>query len=71
MEGAFQRREAVDEVLYSGVPGLEAALQRVEAVGGETLQPPAEVPDVVASALFRDPEGSVIGLVRDTGTVAG
>lgn len=49
---------------YIEVPDLDAALARVADNGGSTIQPPFDVPDGPSIALFADPEGHVIGLVR-------
>ena len=49
---------------YVGVDDLAAALKQIERLGGKTIQPPTQVPDGVAFALFADPEGHVVGLVK-------
>jgi predicted enzyme related to lactoylglutathione lyase len=53
-----------DKVLYVRVPDLGAALAMVKANGGQVLIPVTEVPGVVTFALFRDPEGNVMGLIK-------
>ena len=50
---------------YIGVDDAEAALKQVEQLGGKTIQPPVQVPGGVTFALFADPEGHVVGLVKD------
>jgi uncharacterized protein len=49
---------------YVQVPDLHAALTKAESLGGKTVLPPTEIPNVVAMAQFTDPEGNLIGLVR-------
>jgi uncharacterized protein len=49
---------------YIGVPDLDAALETVQRLGGRTVQPPVSLPSGGAFALFADPEGHVVGLVR-------
>jgi predicted enzyme related to lactoylglutathione lyase len=49
---------------YVEVPDLAAALAQIEAAGGRTIQPPMDVPEGPSIALFADPEGHVIGLVK-------
>lgn len=49
--------------VYIMVPDLQEALDRVEAAGGKTLIPPTEM-EQVTLALFEDPEGNQVGLVR-------
>lgn len=49
---------------YVQVDDLQATLDKVAANGGSTVQPPMDVPDGPSIALFADPEGHVIGLVK-------
>lgn len=49
---------------YVAVDDLAAALAQVESAGGRTIQPPMDVPDGPSIALFADPEGHVVGLVK-------
>ncbi|MFI5176794.1 MAG: VOC family protein [Terriglobia bacterium] len=49
---------------YVAVPDLEACLKKVENMGGKTLVPPTEIPNMVTFALFQDPEGNSIGIVK-------
>lgn len=50
---------------YVAVADLSAALQQIESAGGRTVQPPMDVPNGPSIALFADPEGHVIGLVKE------
>ncbi len=49
---------------YVEVPDPQAALSRVEGMGGKTVMPVTEIPGMVTFALFADPEGNVVGLVK-------
>jgi uncharacterized protein len=49
---------------YVQVEDLQTALEKVAANGGSTLQPPMDVPGGPSIALFADPEGHVVGLVK-------
>ncbi|MDQ2817464.1 MAG: VOC family protein [Candidatus Eremiobacteraeota bacterium] len=49
---------------YVEVPDLESALSKIERLGSDTMMPPDQVPDGPRIALFRDPEGHVVGLVQ-------
>jgi predicted enzyme related to lactoylglutathione lyase len=49
---------------YVQVDDLQQALANIEANGGRTVQPPMDVPDGPSIALFADPEGHVVGLVK-------
>lgn len=50
---------------YVQVKSLKEYLDRAESLGGKTIMPPLEIPDMVKMALFADPEGNVIGLVEE------
>ena len=49
---------------YVEVNDLQAYLDKAEKLGGKTIMPPTEIPDQVTLAMFTDPEGNVIGLVK-------
>jgi predicted enzyme related to lactoylglutathione lyase len=49
---------------YVQVPDLAATLKKAESMGGKTVVPPTEIPNMVTFALFKDPEGNMIGLVK-------
>jgi predicted enzyme related to lactoylglutathione lyase len=49
---------------YVGVPDLDASLKKIESLGGKTVAPPMEVPGGPMIAMFADPEGHVVGLVK-------
>jgi uncharacterized protein len=50
---------------YVAVPDLAAALKRAEQLGGKTVMPPMQVPNGPEIAQFSDPDGNVIGLLKD------
>ena len=49
---------------YVEVPDLEAALSKIEGLGGSTVMGPTDVPQGPSIALFADPEGHLVGLVK-------
>ena len=51
--------------IYIAVKDLQAALKKAEKLGGKTVMPITEIPNMVTLALFADPEGNVIGLVKE------
>ena len=51
---------------YVEVPDVEAALVKVENLGGTRLAGPHMVLDQVEIGAFCDPEGHVVGLVKAT-----
>ncbi|HXY94912.1 MAG TPA: VOC family protein [Acidimicrobiia bacterium] len=52
---------------YVGVPDVEAALRKAESLGGTRVMGPEQPMEGLEIALFTDPEGHVIGLVRGQG----
>ena len=49
---------------YVEVDDPQAALDRIGALGGRTVQPVMEVPGGPTFAMFADPEGHVVGLLK-------
>ena len=50
--------------MYVQVDDLQKYLDRAESLGAKTIMPPMEIPGDVTIALFADPDGRVIGLVK-------
>ena len=50
---------------YAQVDDLQAYLDKAEQLGGMTVMPPTEIPNVVTLAMFSDPEGNIIGMVKE------
>jgi predicted enzyme related to lactoylglutathione lyase len=71
--GVGQAPEGYDGhvTFYVAVPDVEAALQKAEQLGGTRVMGPERVMDMVELGLFTDPEGHVIGLVKDEQMPAG
>lgn len=53
---------------YVAVDDLDATLARVKDLGGGVLVPPTPIPGVGGFAMFQDPEGNAIGIIRPDGT---
>lgn len=51
---------------YVGVADLKAALDKAESLGGSTVMPPMQAPGGPEIALFNDPEGHLVGLVKES-----
>jgi predicted enzyme related to lactoylglutathione lyase len=49
---------------YVEVEDLQATLDKIAAAGGSTVQPPMDIPNGPSIALFRDPDGNLVGLVK-------
>ena len=50
--------------IYIEVDDPQAYLDKASTLGGKTIVPVTEVPDMVTFALFADPEGHVVGVVK-------
>lgn len=50
---------------YVEVPDVEASLARAEALGGTRVMGPDEVMPGLVIGMFNDPEGHVIGVVKE------
>ena len=51
-------------VFYVETDDIKATLEKVEKLGGKSLMPPQEVPDVGWISLFQDLTGNMIGLLQ-------
>lgn len=49
---------------YVETDDVEASLQKAESLGGSRVMGPMDVPEGPQIALFKDPEGHTIGLVK-------
>ena len=49
---------------YIAVDDIEAALEKVQSLGGKRMMGPEKVPNGPQIGLFQDPQGHVIGLVN-------
>ncbi len=47
---------------YVKVENLQAAVDKAKGLGAEVVAPPTPIPGVGAFALFKDPDGNVMGL---------
>ena len=51
-------------LIYIQVDDPQAYLDKVEAAGGRTVLPVTEIPGAVTMAIFEDPSGNKVGLVK-------
>jgi uncharacterized protein len=51
--------------IYIAVENVTERLKKVEELGGKIIMPETVVPNVVTLGLFADPEGNIIGLVKN------
>ncbi len=65
INGGISRDDDKWVTIYVDVDDIQAALDKAEQLGGKTVMPPQEVPGAnVSLALFTDPDGNRIGLVK-------
>ena len=50
--------------LYVEVDDLQTFLDKAKRLGGKELMPPTVIPNFVTIAMFADPDGNIIGLVK-------
>lgn len=62
--GAPPEGHAGHVTFYVMVDDLEAKLKEIESKGGKTVQPVMAVPNGPTIALFADPAGNTIGLLK-------
>ena len=51
---------------YVEVNDLQSYLSKAESLGARTVMAPTEIPNMVTFAMFSDPEGNAIGLIKAT-----
>jgi predicted enzyme related to lactoylglutathione lyase len=51
---------------YVAVDDPQTYLDKAERLGGKTVVPVTEIPDMVTFAQLADPEGNVVGVVKNT-----
>lgn len=62
--GAAPEGQPGHVTFYIEVDDLDSALEKVKSLGGSTVTEPMDIPDGPSIALFADPEGHVVGLVK-------
>lgn len=50
--------------VFIEVDDPDAYLKKVESMGGKTVMPTTVIPNMVTFAMFSDPEGHMVGLVK-------
>jgi predicted enzyme related to lactoylglutathione lyase len=56
--------QPLNVTFYVHVEDLAATLAKVAELGGKTVVPPTPIPDVGMFALFLDPEGHCLGIIK-------
>ncbi|MGH2729185.1 MAG: VOC family protein [Actinomycetota bacterium] len=65
--GILQTRDDMPQYVtfYVAVDDVQAYLDKAEGLGAKTVVPVTEIPDMVTFALFTDPQGNLVGIVKD------
>ena len=63
--GGITKGDASMVTVYVEVPDLQAALQKAESLGGKRVMGPEEIMGMVVLGQFTDPEGNLVGVVKD------
>ncbi|NUR47468.1 MAG: VOC family protein [Hamadaea sp.] len=71
--GIMQTRAGMPSyvTIYTQVDDLDAKLAEISELGGHTIVTPTEINPTASFAMFADPSGNVLGLLRATGPIAG
>ena len=51
-------------VMYVQVDDLQKYLDKADALGGQAVVAPTDIPGVGAYAFFKDPDGNIVGLFK-------
>lgn len=51
-------------MVYFAVADCDASVEKVEALGGQVVVPPIDVPDVGKFAVIQDPQGAVFSIIK-------
>jgi hypothetical protein len=57
--------QSAHAIFYIAVSDTDEYLKKVEAAGGKTVMPTETIPGMVTFAMFSDPDGNVVGLIKD------
>lgn len=61
-EGGEMGVQPREVIVYTSTDDIEATLRRVEELGGKTVTPKTEIPNMGWFAIFLDPDGRRFGL---------
>lgn len=63
--GAAEKGMPGHVTFYIEVKDPDEHLKKVQKLGGKVIVPTTVIPDMVTFALFADPEGNMVGLVKE------
>jgi|SRR5581483_8484586 len=62
--GVTASEQGASVTFYVAVDDCQKYLDKIERMGGKTVMPPQDYGGMLTFALFSDPEGNVIGIVK-------
>jgi predicted enzyme related to lactoylglutathione lyase len=66
IDGAIKKRDPQSPPINTiGVPSVDDFLKKIEESDGTVLAPKSAIPGIGWFAMFRDPEGNVLGIMQD------
>ena len=65
VDGGLGNEGAPRTTIYVEVPDPQATLDAAIAKGAELVMPVTEAPNVVTMAMFKDPAGNTVGIVKE------
>lgn len=66
IDGALKRKDEQSPPINTiGVPSVDDFLKKIEKNGGSILAPKSAIPGIGWFAMFKDPEGNVLGIMQD------
>jgi uncharacterized protein len=66
--GRTREGQPAHSVFYAEDQDIQALLDKAESLGGKTVVPVTEIPEMVTFAQFSDPWGNLVGLVKGDGS---
>jgi hypothetical protein len=65
IDGGIAAGEASHVTVYVAVDDPAAYLKKVQSLGGTVVMDVTEIPGMVTMAQFRDPEGNMVGIIKN------
>jgi len=62
--GIFENKNAPGVLMYIEVDDPEQYLDQIEEMGGEVIVPATNIPGMLTFAIFEDPQGNKLGLIK-------
>ena len=63
--GGIGQSDEESVTFYVAVPDVQSALDKAVSLGASVVQPVQVIPGMVTLAVFKDPQGHILGIVAD------